>query len=104
MEKFLIDSTTYYSIGNHSNLDNKTSWLDTERRKFSDPKNFTQYVAPLPYYKPQVQRRAVTPEMMHFIKDSFEKFDSRRKGYLNRQDLKLAMLSLLGIKPTQVFL
>mmetsp|Transcript_16147 Transcript_16147/g.29039 ORF Transcript_16147/g.29039 Transcript_16147/m.29039 type:complete len:233 (-) Transcript_16147:100-798(-) len=40
-------------------------------------------------------------EMMFEIRSSFTTFDSKAKGFLNRKDLKLAMIALVGRKPSK---
>mmetsp|Transcript_6240 Transcript_6240/g.7161 ORF Transcript_6240/g.7161 Transcript_6240/m.7161 type:complete len:169 (+) Transcript_6240:96-602(+) len=49
--------------------------------------------------------RDVDPEHLsskRTIKDSFQRFDQDSKGWLSRHELKCAMASLTGVKPTKV--
>ncbi len=57
------------------------------------------------YYsrQPSVQRiRELSVQQLAAIRESFKIFDAGNKGYLCRDDLKCALISLLGIKPTKV--
>ena len=57
------------------------------------------------YYSspPSTQRiRELSIQQIADIKESFKLFDAGNKGYLRRDDLKCALISLLGIKPTKV--
>ncbi|CAH1263617.1 EFCAB11 [Branchiostoma lanceolatum] len=45
--------------------------------------------------------RAVTDQDRRLIAAAFHEYDSGQKGYLNREDVKVATVSLFGYKPSK---
>jgi Ca2+-binding EF-hand superfamily protein len=46
--------------------------------------------------------RELSVQQLGEIRETFQIFDAGKKGFLRRDDLKCALISLIGIKPTKV--
>jgi hypothetical protein len=48
-------------------------------------------------------QRSVGPGVLKDLQTVFERYDSGRKSYLTRRELKLCMIACLGFKPPKVW-